>query len=494
MSKSFSTFVACLGFIIGTICAPNFSQPPNFLLFLVTIIGLISWLVHNKLFYFYLCLFSLILGINHFYSYLQPLTKNNINQLANQTTTITGTITEPPIIKNNHQQIIINHLFSNKQQFTGQAIIITNPFPVYSFGQQLAIEGKINQPQSNENSSFSYPGYLALNQIFVQAYYPKITITQSANPSFLSSIFQFKKNIIAILKKYLNPINSAFVAGIILGEKNALPTNVYEQFRQLGLTHIIVVSGFNLTIFANFFTKNLRGHLNRRLGLILTIIILVIFTILTGSDSSIVRALIMSIITLLAPHLGRRNSPYLALLLAATIMIYLNPLVLWYDLGFHLSFLATIGLVFFSPLFTKITKIFAKPGSQAHPLINTFIESLAAQITTTPYIIYLFGNYSLLSLPANFLIVPLIPYLMFLGLFCLLISPLLPHFILSIIFFPLDLACTLVIKIIELLSRLTYFNHQLSLPKNLFIIYYCLIFLYVFSQYYQSQRTRPASQ
>lgn len=478
MSKSISTLVFCLSFIIGTFLSPNFFPIPQSIFYLFSILALLSWISKNKLFYFFLALTSLQLAIFNFNFFLQPIITNNVQILAKTNKTITGTISDPPIQKNNQQKIILANISTNSTEYSGRAQIVTNTFPQYHYGQTIMIKGLITTPKSLAQSSFSYSGYLAKNNIYIEINQPQITIVDDQPNSLVKHIYNLKDRINSNLKKNFTPLNSSLLSGILLGEKNALPQESYDKFRQLGLTHIIVVSGFNLAIFANLFIKNLRGIINRHLALFVTILCLILFTILTGAESSIIRALIMSITVIISPYLSRHPYPIIAIFLTATIMIFQNPLILWYDLGFHLSFLATIGIFFISnPITTFMENINFK-----HPLINNILECIGAQITTTPYLIYLFHKYSLLSLPANFIIVPLIPFIMIYGLINIFTSILLPEPTQTVIALPLNIILNLCHQIIELLSQQKIFNFSFFPDKKIIIIYYFLLSIYVYHQ------------
>jgi competence protein ComEC len=136
-----------------------------------------------------------------------------------------------------------------------------------------------------------------------------------------------------------------------------------------------------------------------------------LFTILTGAQASVVRAAIMGAIVLLARREGRLNDPHNAIVLAGAAMILINPLVLRYDIGFQLSFAATLGLIYLAP---AIEKYFAKLP-KFFQLRETMIMTVSAQIFVLPLLLYYFKNFSVISLPANLIILPTIPFAMVLG-------------------------------------------------------------------------------
>jgi len=132
------------------------------------------------------------------------------------------------------------------------------------------------------------------------------------------------------------------------------------------------------------------------------IILIALFIIMTGLQSSAIRAGIMGGLFLTAQHLGRKNLSSRAIVFAAAIMLIQNPLLLRLDVGFQLSFLAMLGIIYLSPIFQKY-------------LGNILAMTISAQIFTLPILIYNFGYLSLVAPITNVLIVPFLPFLMGLG-------------------------------------------------------------------------------
>ncbi|MBI2003478.1 MAG: ComEC/Rec2 family competence protein [Parcubacteria group bacterium] len=142
-----------------------------------------------------------------------------------------------------------------------------------------------------------------------------------------------------------------------------------------------------------------------------TVLAIAAFTVLTGASASVIRAALMGILVLLAYREGRFYSMTNSIVLAGTVMIALNPKVLRFDAGFQLSFLATLGLVRLAPFFKeKLEKL-----PEFFNFKENFVATLSAQLAVLPVILYNFGNFSLVSLPANVLILPIIPVTMLFG-------------------------------------------------------------------------------
>ncbi|MBU0648313.1 ComEC family competence protein [Patescibacteria group bacterium] len=469
IQKSKITLILCLSIISGVLTGPNFFSIPTSITHISIVLIIISYLSQNKLIYFYIFILGIIIGSHRINTFINNYSTNNIQSIIQPQQTITGQITTIPLLKNNQQYIKI----SPPQNHRGQLQIITNPFPKYEFGQTIKMSGQMQTP-SNFTDEFSYTGYLAKDDIYLLSYYPQITLISNPQPNFHYYIFQLRNSIIKQCQKLYSPDISGLLTGLLVGDKNTMPPSIYEKFRTVGLTHIIVVSGFNLTIFATLFIKFLRGKIKRIYTLILTLVSIITFTILTGAEASIVRALIMTSILVSAPFLGRKNHPTLAILLAAVIMILINPLVLWYDAGFHLSFLATLGLSYFQEPINQIFKIFPIPDF----IKSTISETTAAQITTTPYIMTNFNQLAIYTPITNLLVLPLIPLTMLLGFVIMLLQSIIPEQIIQILSLPGTLLLKYIIQIANIFSQLPHHTIPIEITHQyLHIIYLVLVII-----------------
>ena len=203
----------------------------------------------------------------------------------------------------------------------------------------------------------------------------------------------------------------ALVNGVLLGSTAHMPKSMIEDFRRAGLSHVTAVSGYNISIIAVMLMGILSERVGRRRAFWLVLAILWFFMVITGLQASVIRATIMGVLALFAQRLGRMPTPLHALTIAAAVMVAINPLILRFDVGFQLSVLATLGILVFVPKFER-----AFPRLRALGVFGeTAITTLSAQIFVLPLILYYFKTFSVVFLPANILILPLIPLFMLLG-------------------------------------------------------------------------------
>lgn len=474
LKKSKITLILCLSTVVGILMGINTFSIPNVLLFIFLSLFILSLFGDSQLVYFYSILLGLTIGTNRINIYTASQTINNIQSTVNNNkTTLSGIISKIPDKRNNKQKIILTEILHNQTTYQGNIIVITDSFPNYQIGDKVEIIGKISSPE-NFDESFNYPGYLSINQIYAQSFYPQIKII-GHQTTLKSILFDIRQQFIDQTKKQIPPNLSGLLTGLLVSDKNNLTSAAYKKFQNVGLTHIIVVSGYNLTIFAIIFNKLLKGKVYPIFNFCLTASFMLLFVILTGAEASIVRAFIMTIIMLIAPLISRKNNPTLAITFTATIMIYLNPLILWYDAGFHLSFLATAGLFFFSSPLEKIFHRLPIPEIIKSPLI----ETSAAQITTTPYIISSFHQLAIFTPLTNILVLPIIPYVMLVGFSSIIATFLLPNFITLPFTSITSLCLKYIFWVSDFFSSWKYSSISITLEQKYLLIYYIIITIFI---------------
>lgn len=197
--------------------------------------------------------------------------------------------------------------------------------------------------------------------------------------------------------------------GFVVGQKSSLTPELEQQLRIVGLTHLVVASGYNLTILMRF-AKRLFEARSKFMTMTTSIVLMVGFIGISGASPSMMRAGMVAGLSLLAWHYGRTFHPMLLILYVAGATAWWQPLYEWADIGWWLSFLAFFGVLILSPLIVKQLYRDKKPGA----LLQIVCESIAAQIMTLPLILMIFGSLPVLSIVANVVSAPLIPMAMLL--------------------------------------------------------------------------------
>lgn len=278
----------------------------------------------------------------------------------------------------------------------------------YKEGDILDITGTFRIAEAFESDSgrlFRYDMYLAKDSVFGTVSYPSIQFIETQK-GFRYYIFSFKTSVMQVIQKLLpNPIDG-LVIGMILGVDGALDKTLEESYRRAGLIHIVVLSGFNVTIIAEAIRRLMPFGL--RTNLLLASIGIWIFAIMVGASATVIRATIMATIVLIVRGLKEDYSVIHSLWLAACIMALVNPLILVYDPSFHLSFLATCGIIYLSPFLEKRLQFLPN----TFELRFTICGTMATQVYVFPYLAYAMGEISVAAFFVNVATVTFVPLIM----------------------------------------------------------------------------------
>jgi competence protein ComEC len=223
------------------------------------------------------------------------------------------------------------------------------------------------------------------------------------------------------LRALLPDPEAGLLIGILLGDESGIPWTVERAFARSGLSHIVAISGYNITLLTALAMALFTRLLGRRFALWTTLLLIPLYTLFVGASASVVRAAIMGALTLIALLLGRSNDALNALSLSAFAMTLWDPLAID-DVGFQLSFAATLGLLFLAPPLERwaregTARLLQDPeaGTLVEAVREALLVSLAAQIATAPLMLYHFRELSLIAPLANMLVLPVQPLLMALG-------------------------------------------------------------------------------
>ncbi|MBX4211543.1 MAG: ComEC family competence protein [Candidatus Yanofskybacteria bacterium] len=297
-----------------------------------------------------------------------------------------------------------------------KVLVRTTTLPKYSFGEFLILKGT---PRTPENfSDFDYVAYLQREGIRFTFNNPELQHAQTIQNlsffekervNFYKSILGVRDSFRAAINRSVSEPNAAFINGILLGTRQNIPEGLKQSFAITGTSHVLAISGYNVAVVAQVLLLILVFWVKRKKAFWITVGAIIIFVILTGASASVMRAAIMGLLILFAQGYGRLYNPRNGILLAASLMALANPYVLRWDVGFQLSFAAVLGIFYVSPLLERLFR--RVPDSMRHLLSGT----LGAQLVVLPLILYYFHSISLVSLPTNILILPLIPAAMLLG-------------------------------------------------------------------------------
>lgn len=382
--------------------------------------------------------------------------------------------------------------------------ILTSKLADYKMGQDIKVEGKINlknillpSTEYKINNSFDINSQNNLKNIDADIIFPKITVLEnSENDSFKENIenlvfgfLNFKNEVLNIFEKVPSRNVGALSAGTLLGDDSLFSKEEKNNFRIAGLSHIIVLSGFNISILISSFSflfLNLNFDLKKRI--FFTIFSIFIFIIFVGISPSIVRAGIMGVSLLLAYAYGKQYTAKQFLFLSVILMMIINTKIAIYDASFHLSFLATFAILYFVPILEKYS--FFKKEQNINIIKKNILEvfkiTLSVQIFVIPYIIFTFNEISIFGLISNILVLPFVPIIMLLAfliiIFYFIFAPI------SILFSYISFVFSKYIFLIsELISSISFSKIEI----NISVLFMILIYLFlIFFIYFEEKRFR----
>lgn len=325
-----------------------------------------------------------------------------------------GEIIDEPNIKENNQQLTVE--VEEGDDIT-EILLSTGLDTDYKYGDEINFTGVLKKPENfitDTGKEFDYVNYLRKDGILYVMSYPKVEVVSSGNGNFFKSIlFSAKEKFLEKMNLAISNPESLLMGGLILGEKSSFSQELRQSFVNTGTIHIVALSGYNVTIVAEWimklFTQISFISLNFSIGI--GIFAILLFIIMTGASSTAVRAGVMATLALVARATGRNYDVARALILAGVFMILINPFLLVFDVSFQLSFVATIAVIFLAPRIEKYF-LWVPDRFQLRDIVSV---TSAAYVFVFPFILYKMGNFSLVALPANILILPFIPFTMMLG-------------------------------------------------------------------------------
>ncbi|HEC93393.1 MAG TPA: ComEC family competence protein [Candidatus Atribacteria bacterium] len=479
----------CLSFIFGIFLNSFFVLSPDkvmgifvLLFFLVLFFTLLG---KKNIAFFFLIIICVIFGV--FRSQIAEL-KISHNRLRNyndldEEIVLIGTVSKEPDVRKNQTKVELSVqeiITENKGiPISGKVLITTNRFPQYDYGDKLKIKGVLQTPRNPEG--FNWKGYLAKEGIYSVSYWPRVELIKkhATNDIFSKAyggILCFKEKLRQSIHHFLLPPQSLIAGAMILGDKKQMPYELKEKLNIAGVRHITAISGMHITIISVVLMQFLLGiGLWRSQAFYLTVLFLILFIVMIGMPSSALRAGIMTTTLLFSEKIGRKNYTFRALIFAAVFILLVNPLLLRFDIGFQLSFLAVIGIIYLSPLLKNLLKKI--PEGRFFNLRSIISMTLSAQIFTLPLLVYNFGRISLVAPLVNILILPFIPFIIGLGFLSALAGTIFP-LLGQILSWPCWLILAYIVGIVEYLSRLSCSSIVMQ-DISLFWVALCYLFLVI---------------
>ena len=404
MTKSRIFLILSLSFIAG-IFGRSFWEINLVFLYFLILVAVIVFAVFYRNKYILTASFAVFFFVFGAWLVNGKLEKINSQNLDGKEIALKVFVSKEPQKKEKYQSVTV------KTEDGLKILLSVNLYENLGYGDELNLKCTLKIPE-NRGEDFDYKMYLAKDEIFYlcQNTSYKKTGENGGNKIYLA-ILNFKNKLSKNINSVIPEPEAALANGLIFGGSSDLPKNVSDNFSKTGLSHIVAVSGFNVTIIAEYLMiVGIFLGLWRKQAFWFAIVGIFLFVLAVGFPSSAIRAGVMGSLLLWAMKNGRLANSFNAIIFAAGVMLLLNPLLLRYDIGFQLSFLATLGIVELSPFWEKY---FCKKAKSFSILESVFL-TISATIFVLPIIMYNFHIASIISLLANFLVLSIIPLAMLL--------------------------------------------------------------------------------
>ena len=342
---------------------------------------------------------------------------HSLDSFTGEVTQVRGTIVDEPDVREGYSNVVLevqDVLYHERRFFFNSNPLILVRVPVYpelTYGDDVTMVGKLsahkNFSPKDGTKAFDYQSYLAKDNIYYQMYFPKTTIvSHDKGNTIRKSLFVLKGWFIKNISENIPEPESSLAAGVTLGAKQSLGDELMQKFRETGVAHIVVLSGYNIAVVAGIFSR-LVVFMPFTIRLITSGVGIVLFAVMVGGGATVVRATAMALVVIFARLLGREESALRALVLVGGVMVFVNPMILLHDVSFQLSFSAIHAIITLVPI---LEKYFIGISNQT--LREIVVTTLSTQIFVLPLILYYMGSVSLVGFIANIFILPVVPFAM----------------------------------------------------------------------------------
>lgn len=415
----------------------------------------------------------LIISVIRFFFFLP--TKPDYDNMVGKNVSLTGVVVDDPDERVYNKRLIVRP----KNQESNILVVVPKDIKIL-YGDEVSVSGVLETPENfitNTGKEFNYKRYLANKDIYFVINNANTNVISHKKGSFYkATLFNIKNFFIAKLDRVIPSPESDLAGGLILGTRGGFDNDLRQEFISTGTIHIVALSGYNITIVAESVIKILILFLSQTVASTLGIVVIILFIIMTGAQATAVRAGIMAVILLFARITGRTSSAGRGLVIAFVLMIVWDLRVAT-DISFQLSFLATFGMLFVTPKIFPLMRFLP----MRLKIRETITTTIGATISVLPIILFSTGVLSLVSLPANVIILPLIPFAMFMSFLTAIFGFI--HPILSLPFaFVSKLLLSFILFVIHFFASLPFASITIKhFPLVLVILLYILLVGWVFN-------------
>lgn len=409
------------------------------------------------------------------------------DDLIGETVELRGVVDDEPNVREEYTNLVLKIRLSAEEDSRIRALVRVPTYPLFAYGDEVVVVGKLVKPKNfsgdQDQKVFDYRAYLAKDGIYYQMYYPKMVIVAHGQGNVIQDkLYAWKGWLLRNINRAIPEPEASLAAGITLGAKQSLGDEWLQKFRETGVAHIVVLSGYNIAIVLSIVSR-LVIILPSTARLVASMLGIILFAVMVGGGATVVRATLMALVVILVRMSGREHDALRALTLVAGLMVLVNPMILLHDVSFQLSFTATLAIITFVPILERYVSFIVNPTFR-----EVVVTTVATQVFVLPLLLYHMGTVSLIGFIANILIVPVVPIAML----CVALVagfagvPILG----SVVTLGAYAILAYVIVMIETLARVPYASLS-NIPFPLWVLMPTYVFLGIFITKNSSRGTMP---
>lgn len=354
-----------------------------------------------------ICCIALALGILRTDVASRAFDSSSLEEVVGTQVELSGVVVREPDIREKTVHLYL-------QTDTDRLLVTADRHTKVYYGDLVTVTGKLKKPEvftTELGRTFNYPGYLKAKGVEYSVSFASVHVIESGNGNLIiATLLKGKQLFLDSIEKVIPEPAVGLGSGLLLGVKSALGEDIESDFRKTGIIHIVVLSGYNVMLVATFILFVFSFFMNQRWRLVAGIIAIIAFALVVGLSATVVRASIMAVLVLVAQSFGKQYDVLRALFFAGAVMLIINPYLLVYDIGFQLSFMATLGLLLIVPHFDSK----GIEGKNIFGMRDFFFATVSTQIAVLPLLLYHIGEVSLISVVVNMLVLPVVPIAMLL--------------------------------------------------------------------------------
>ena len=413
--ETMRVYAIIVGFTLGIFIRSFFTIGLPYVIFGIVLAVAFLLLWHRKntvssvphLLLLSLFLVSLSLGVVRMHTAIQNEYTDVYEEQLETKITEQGVVVREPDVRESSQHLYV-------RVADELLLVTTDRYTEVAYGDSISFSGKLTKPKPFETDlgrTFNYPGYLHARGISYVVSFAHVEVVESGKGNIVLSHLLFLKhtfmdNIEAVMTQPYVGLGE----GLLLGVSQALGDDLEDAFRKTGVIHIVVLSGYNIMLVVIFVMYLLTFLVPIRFRLLFGAVSIFLFACMVGLSPTVMRASAMAFLLLLAQATERTYAVLRALMITGILMLVFNPYLLVYDVGFQFSFIATLGLILISPyLASYVTFMPTLFG-----LREFLTATIATQIFITPILLYQMGQFSVVAIIVNLLVLPMVPVAMLL--------------------------------------------------------------------------------